>query len=804
MSHRPGPTPTDPAHPPATAEAEPSSPHAPNDRRPGDLPAPGAGTEEAAAEPAAEPDALEPALPSRAAIRRFIQDSGGRVGRREIERAFGLGVAHRRALRQLLSALAAEGAVAPAGTRRFQASGRLPDATVVVVTGTDNNGDPIARPVDWRGDGPPPLVLMHPEPRGQAALAPGERVLARLRPLGGRKGAGPRFEGRTVRRLADAPPRLLGVFRPAAAPPPGQRQPEAGRLEPVDKRARAEWRVPAGEDAGAVENELVLAEPLPQDARYGLRPAKVVERLGPMGEARSVSLLCLHAHGIPQDFPPEALADAAAGGPVTPDRRTDLRAIPLVTIDGADARDFDDAVHAEPVAGGGFRLLVAIADVAHYVRPGSALDREALRRGNSVYFPDRVVPMLPEALSNGWCSLKPDEPRGCLFAEMRIGADGIKLEHRFGRGVMRSAARLTYEQAQSVADGAPLPDTPPLPDGLIEALFGAYRALADARARRGTLDLDLPERQVRIGADGKVASITPRARLDSHRLIEEFMVLANVAAAQELERLKRPLLFRVHAPPSEEKLDALRAVLGSLGIALKPSGELRPADLDRVLEQVRGTGVAPLVNECVLRSQSQAEYSPANIGHFGLALGEYAHFTSPIRRYADLVVHRALIAGLGLGPDGQRPEEAARLEDVGEQVTATERRAALAERDAVDRYIAAHLHDKIGARFPGRISGVTRFGVFVTLDETGATGLLPVSSLPDDSWMHLEPAQALVGRRTGARFTLADPITVVLADAAPVTGALLFAPEDATPPARTAPHARNRSRPAGPHRSRRA
>ncbi len=419
--------------------------------------------------------------------------------------------------------------------------------------------------------------------------------------------------------------------------------------------------------------------------------------------------------------------------------RTDLRAVPLVTIDGADARDFDDAVFAEPDPDpgnpGGYRLLVAIADVSHYVRAGSALDREARLRGNSVYFPDRVVPMLPEALSNGWCSLKAGEPRGCLFAEMRIGADGAKRSHRFGRGLMRSAARLTYEQVQAAHDGADpalawLPEALPegLPEGLLDSLYGAFRALLGARARRGTLDLDLPERRVVI-ENGRVDAIVARERLDSHRLIEEFMVLANVAAAQELERLRQPCMFRVHAPPSPEKLEALRAFLGTLDIPLKPAGEIRPADLDAVLSRVAGTEQAPMVNEMVLRSQSQAEYSPDNIGHFGLALPQYAHFTSPIRRYADLLVHRALIAGLRLGGDGLRPDDGSGFVDTGAHVTSTERRAALAEREAVERYIAAHMSDKIGATFAARISGVTRFGLFVTLSETGASGLVPISSL---------------------------------------------------------------------------
>ncbi len=718
-------------------------------------------------------------FPSREAIRRFVSESNGRVGKREVARAFGLGPEHRVALRDLLKTLEREGELAPAGARRFAVPGRLPEEAVVQVTGIDSDGDALARPVGWDGAGPPPFIVMHPELRGRAALAPGQRVLARLKPIG--QG---RYQGRTIRRLDARPGRVLGLYRPLPvddAPVRRGHLPEAGRVVPTDRRVKAEWSVPAGEAGGAEPDEIVLAEPLPQMG-LGLKPVRIVERLGRMGDARSVSLLCLHAHDIPQHFPVEALEAAEAATAVELSGRTDLRAVPLVTIDGADARDFDDAVFAEPDPdpgnAGGYRLVVAIADVSHYVRAGSALDREARLRGNSVYFPDRVVPMLPEALSNGWCSLKPGEPRGCLFVEMRVGADGAKHAHRFGRGLMRSAARLTYEEVQAAHDGAA---ALALPKGLLDSLYGAFRALLGARTRRGTLDLDLPERKVVI-EDGQVAAIEPRARLDSHRLIEEFMVLANVAAAEELERLHQPCMFRVHAPPSPEKLEALRAFLHTLDIPLKPAGEIRPADLDAVLGRVAGTEQAPLVNEMVLRSQSQAEYSPDNLGHFGLALLRYAHFTSPIRRYADLLVHRALIAGLRLGSDGLRPEDGAGYADTGAHVTATERRAALAEREAVERYIAAHMADKIGASFSARISGVTRFGLFVTLSETGASGLVPISSLnapaptgADESWMHDEAAQALIGRRSGVAYRLAQTVAVRLVEAAPLTGGLLFA-----------------------------
>ncbi len=714
-----------------------------------------------------KPKAANPpgVMPSRDEVRRFIREATGRIGKREISQHFGLTVVHRAELRQLLASLEQEGAVAPAGHKRFTAPGRLPDATVVLITGTDPDGDALGRPVDWQGQGPPPIVLMQPEERGRPALAPGERVLARLKPIGPG-----RYEGRTLKRLSDAPGRVVGVFHKTA---------QGGRIVPTDRKSKGEWRVPPGEDGGAEEGEVVLATPLPSTG-FGLKPAQVTERLGRMGDAKSVSLVVIATHDIPTIFPEAALAEARKARGATVRGRTDLRDINLITIDGADARDFDDAVFAE-ADGTGHRLIVAIADVAHYVRPDTALDREAWKRGNSCYFPDRVVPMLPEELSNGWCSLRPNEDRGVLFVEMRIDAQGRKLSHRFGRGLMRSAARLTYEEVQEAHDAE---TETPLP---LAALYAAFRVLLTARTERGTLDLDLPERKVILDEAGVVTAILPRPRLDSHRLIEEFMVLANVCAAEELERLARPCMYRIHAPPSDEKLDTLRIFLRQFDISLPPSNALHPRDLDHVLKKVAGSAHAFMVNDVVLRSQMQAAYAPDNIGHFGLALARYAHFTSPIRRYADLLVHRALITGLKLGVGGLDPAEIARFPDTAEHISATERRAALAERDAVDRYLAAYMADKVGKIFPARISGVQRFGLFVTLLESGASGLVPMSALPDDFWMHDEATQTLTGRRTRMVFQLAQLVDARLSEASPVTGGLIFQLLVSKPNAETRP-----------------
>jgi ribonuclease R len=690
-------------------------------------------------------------LPSKEDQRRFIAAAPGKVGKTEISRHFGLGVEQRPALRALLKALKADGSAMPAGRRGLAAPGRLPEMAVVEVFGTDPDGDPLARPLGWKAEqGEMPLIYMRPERPGQAALAPGQRVLARLKPAG--RG---RYDGTTVKRVAGAAPaRVLGIY-------------ENGRILPTDRRHKAEWVVPPGEDGGAQPGEIVLGEPLPGLGPLGLRPARIIERLGMMGEPRSVSLLCIHAHGIPHAFHSDALRDAEAARGVPAEGREDLRAIPLVTIDGEDARDFDDAVFAE-ADGSGWHLLVAIADVAHYVRPGEALDRDAWTRGNSVYFPDRVVPMLPEALSNGWCSLRPGEDRGCLFVEMWVDAGGTKTRHRFGRGIMRSAARLTYEQVQAAQDAGEDPA------GTGAALFGAYRSLLAARERRGTLDLDLPERRVILDPAGTVLAVEPRARLDAHRLIEEFMVAANVCAAEELEKLRQPCMYRVHDRPSDDKLESLRQFLAAFDITLPAGDQVQPRNFAHVLDQVRGADHERLVNETLLRGQSQAAYSPDNVGHFGLALPRYAHFTSPIRRYADLLVHRALIRGLRLGEGGLAEAEADRFLDTSEHITGTERRAAAAERDAVDRYLAAYMAHRIGEVFEARISGVTRVGLFVTVEANGASGIVPLASLPDDRWLQDLPRRALAGQRTGLRFAIGQPVEARLIEATPRTGSMVF------------------------------
>ncbi|MBK8906398.1 MAG: ribonuclease R [Rhodospirillales bacterium] len=710
-------------------------------------------------------------LPSRDDILAFIRESERHVGKREIARAFGLKGDQRTALKTLLKDLESDGLIGRLGKRKLGDPSVLPRVAVVEIVGPDTDGELIARPHAWPEDQPVPRIFMAPEPRSRSALGRGDRVLARLQPIDG--GA---YEGRTIRRLPAVTRRALGIYRVFDG---------GGRIKSIDKRAKEDFLVAPGEDGGAEPGELVWAE-VRHGRAFGPRHARIVERIGAAQGARSISLITIHDHDIPVSFAPEALAEAEVAGPAPLVNREDLRAVPLVTIDGADARDFDDAVWAEADGDaenpGGWHLIVAIADVAWYVRPGSALDKAAYPRGNSVYFPDRVVPMLPEALSNGWCSLVPGEDRPCLAAHLWLDRDGNVLRHRFTRAMMRSAARLTYSQVQKAQDGHPDAMTDPLRAGVITPLFRAYAALDKARRRRGVLELDLPERRVVIGGDGMVVQIVTRERLDSHKLIEEFMIAANVAAAETLEQRKLPCLYRIHDQPTPEKLEALRDFLETVGLRLPRGQVIRARMFNDVLNKAAATPLPHLVHEVVLRSQSQAEYSPVNIGHFGLALRRYCHFTSPIRRYSDLLVHRALIRTMAPGEGGLEAEPGDFVR-VGEHLSATERRAQAAERDAVDRFTAAYLADKVGSVFGGRINGVTRFGLFVTLDDSGGDGLVPIRSLGDDFFVHDESRHRLVGRSTGLTFRLGDSVSVRLIEADPITGGLILQVLDGGDPA---------------------
>jgi ribonuclease R len=714
------------------------------------------------------------ALPTRDEILAFIGKQPGKVGTREIARAFGLKGADRAALRGTLKELTEDGQVARS-RKKLHRPGTLPNVVLADIATRDRDGEFIATPTEWdeEAHGAPPKIRLQANRRAKPSESAGvgDRALLRVEQTG--EADDPvRYTGRVIKIIDRAKARVLGVYR--ALPDGG------GRLSPIDKKQLGrEIAIPRGATGDAQDGELVAVEVAGSRSGFGLTTARVKERLGSLKSERAVSMVAIAAHNIPNVFPPAVIKDAEAARAAQLAGREDWRDVALLTIDPEDAKDHDDAVHAEadtdPANAGGHVLRIAIADVAHYVRPGSALDREALLRGNSVYFPDRVVPMLPERISNDLCSLRPNEARAALAVRIVIGTDGRKRSHTFHRVLMRSAAKLSYQQAQRAMDGWPDDTTGPLLASVLEPLYSAYRALKRARDDRGPLDLDLPERKIVLTAHATVDRVVTPERLDAHRLIEEFMILANVAAAETLERARVPLIYRVHDEPDIERINALREFLKTLDISLPKGGALRPEQFNHILARVKGHDVEKLVNELVLRTQAQAEYAAENYGHFGLNLRRYAHFTSPIRRYADLVVHRGLIRALKLG-DGALPEgtDIAALNEISAAISATERRAMKAERETFDRLLANFLADRVGATFEGHISGATRAGLFVKLDDTGADGFVPARTIGTEYFQYREDHHALVGQGSGETYRLGDRVTVRLVEAAPVAGALRF------------------------------
>ena len=589
-----------------------------------------------------------------------------------------------------------------------------------------------------------------------------------------------------MKTLDKAPPSIVGVVDQLG---------DGWMLRPINRREKKDYVLTLPEGKKVKPGDLVRARPNAGNrgtasvgrAQRGREPilhktrqAEWLETYGHADDPQAISLIAMAEAGLEAAFPETVISELQNATVPELGKRTDWRDTPLVTIDGADARDFDDAVFAEELDQGRFRLVIAIADVCHYLRHGTALDKEAYKRGNSTYFPDRVVPMLPERLSNDLCSLRPHEDRACMVMQCWISAAGKLEKYRIGRGLMRSAARLTYEQVQAAYDGVTDEMTKPLMDEVIRPLYKAFQVLDQARKQRGALALDLPEQQIVIDREtGKMTGVRVKERLDAHRLIEEFMVLANVAAARCLQDRKAPCMYRVHERPDADKLSAARELIENFGLSL-PKGQVpEPKILNRVLEAGSNHDYAPLIHQAILRAQSQAVYMPDHHGHYGLALQSYAHFTSPIRRYADVTVHRSLIRAFALGDGGMDEGEAARMAEIGEHISTTERTSMEAERSAVDRFTACYLSNHMGARFDGRISGLNRFGLFVRLDETGADGIVPIRSLPDDFYIHDEAAHALVGRKNRIVYRLGAKVQVEILEADRVTGSTVFGLVDA-------------------------
>ena len=728
-------------------------------------------------------------LPTPKQILDFIASAETSVGKREIAKAFGLHGAEKIALKALLKDMADEGLIDSAPGRAFHQMGGVPKVTVLRITDVGDDGQCWAVPESWQADTPAPRLRVREKGR-HGALGIGDRILART------EEAGNGWIAHPLKSLAKGEELILGVLRE-----------EGGKLWliGVDKRERREHQV--SDAGGANPGDLVLAEKTGRPPRI---TARVTQVLGDPFAPRSFSMIAIHKLGIPVEFAPEAIAEAAevARQPLG-DTREDLRHLPIVAIDPEDARDHDDAVWAtpddDPENAGGWQAIVAIADVSFYVRPGTAIDKEARRRGNSVYFPDRVVPMLPELLSADVCSLKAGEDRAALVCHLQISKGGALKSWRFTRAVVRLAANIAYEEAQAMVDAhhaslppaggaeggrhdaqeaptqqsiAPAPISPAGGRGEILAallpLWDCWRALAAARAKRAPLDLDLPERRVVLDETGRIMSVAPRERLDAHKLIEEYMIAANVAAAKALEKKKAPVMYRDHEPPAREKLVALKDYLKTFGVEFALGQVVKPSTFNHVIERIGDSDFRPQVMEQILRTQTQAYYAPGNHGHFGLALGSYAHFTSPIRRYADLVVHRSLVAAYKLGPGPLTEAEAASMDKIGESISMLERRAMEAERDTVDRYVAAYLGERVGDVVDVRITGVQNFGFFATVEGIGGDGLMPVRDIGREYFRYDEAAKALIGEHSGDIFSSGMRLQLRLAEANPVTGALRF------------------------------
>jgi len=710
------------------------------------------------------------AVPPRDVLLEFIADNPDQASKRDIAKAFGLKGEARIELKELLRELEDEGLLKK-GRKSLSRPGALPPVTVLDITTRDKDGELIGRPAEWpeeHGAAPAVLIRQSSQGRGKGkapAAGLNDRILAKI--FANKDRSGLAYTARVIKIIDRRKGASLGVVRMTE---------HEIRLMPIERRGE-EMVIEIDGLGEAKDGDLVEVE-VARNGRFGLPRARVLSVVGSVGSEKAISMIAIYAHGIPHVFPQAVLDAAEAARPAPIASREDWRHVPLITIDPADAKDHDDAVYAEadpsPDNPGGVIVTVAIADVSWYVRTGSPLDREALKRGNSVYFPDRVVPMLPERISNDLCSLREGEDRPALAVRMVFSHEGRKASHTFHRIMMKSAAKLSYQQAQAAIDGKPDDKAGPLLDPILKPLWNAYATMKRGRDRRQPLELDMPERKIILKPDGTVDRVHVPERLDAHKLIEEMMIQANVAAAETLEKKRQPLVYRVHDAPALSKQETLREFLATIGLSMAQGGQLRANSFNGILARALDTPHQTMVNEMVLRSQSQAIYSPDNIGHFGLNLIKYAHFTSPIRRYADLIVHRALVGSLGFGEGGITPEEEAVLDDIAAEISTFERRAMAAERDTVNRLIAHHLSARVGEEFEARISGVTKAGLFVTLPTYGADGFVPISTLGTDYFIYDEAHQALIGEKGGLGFQLGDAVDVKLVEAIPLAGALRF------------------------------
>ena len=695
------------------------------------------------------------AVPSTQQLLDFIAKAKEPLTKNELARAFNVKNDDRNRFKQLLRDLTKSGQLEKHPGGAFGLPDGLPVVGVVEVTDVTIDGEVYARPTQWdKNKGESPRVTMAPDRKGHPAMAKGDRALVRFS-----KGHDGGHTGRTIRRVDAPEDRVLGVV---------EREGRGHILIPTNKRNRNIYEIPSHELNGAQPGQIVVAEVQPTHGARSTK-ARVHEVIGKMDDPKAISLIAVHEMGLRTEFSAAVLAETENMEVPGLKGREDMRNIPLVTIDPADARDRDDAVYVYPekTKEGWTHLVVAIADVAHYVKAGSALDKEAFARGNSTYLPDMVVPMLPEKLSNGLCSLAPNENRACVAVDLFFDDEGNLQKYKFKRGLMRSVAALSYEQAQAaMVDGITDDVTGPLLQPILKPLFDAYKILRAARDKRGALNLMVPERKIVMDENNKMTGVKVRPHFEAHEVIEEMMVLANRAAGMAVEGI-----YRVHDKPSAAKIESLGEYLQAFGVSMPKGTTPKPGQLNEILAKVANHPYKHLVNESMLRSMAQAKYSNEDIGHYGLALEKgYAHFTSPIRRYSDTIQHRILIDAFNLGKDGIRDDERARLAEICEHISATERTSVQAERNAVDRFTAAYLAEHIGAQFSGRIRGVTGMGLFVELTDTGADGFVPLRMLPRDQYVHDEARHALVGRHSGRIFRLGASVTATVVDAERASG----------------------------------
>lgn len=679
----------------------------------------------------AHPNLEDHSFPSKAEITSFISASSSSVRVRDIAQAFGIAPQKRAYLRKLLNEIALEPETQPTQS-----------VSLYEVCSIDNDGIALARRIDAEQHEPAlPLILS--DARRTPALS--QRFLGRIRHAQSAE------QIEVIRILGRQPERLFGrIFKTSAG----------WQFENASKGRQEIFKCADVPELSLAEDCLVEALPDGKAGRTSV--VRPIKNLGSIHHPDAFAALAIAEFELPHHFSEAASKQAAQATIPDLTDRTDITHLPLVTIDGEDAKDFDDAVFAEPIENNQWRLIVAIADVAYYVQADSALDKEARLRGNSVYLPGTVVPMLPEILSNGLCSLRPHENRACMCVEMVITADGKKISHRFFRGLMKSHSRLTYTQVQAVIDGTFTESELGLPAGVLTHLIASFHSLFGARQKRGTLNLNIAEAKIEFDADKKPTRIVHNHQQQAHQLIEEFMILANICAAETLESAKKLCVFRIHDRPDPEKLDNLHELTQSLNLPFSKGQVITPHLLNQLLSTVKDTPAETAVNEAVLRAQARAIYDISNIGHYGLGLTKYAHFTSPIRRYADLLVHRSLLQLLDSAAAVQKTLTTEHAQEITAHISQTEQRAAKAERRTIARFAALLSTDRIGTQISAKISGIVSSGLFVRLDDGVTEGFIHRKSLPDDYYDITDSGMSFHGKSAGWKFTIGMEIEATL------------------------------------------